>query len=288
LSQCTRPGSNHSVNGGDTAPPEAMSKHRKAGILPHRPATVAQPSSPLRRILLVEDDPDLRVIASFALRRGGFDFEVCGDGREALDKAPLFRPDLILLDVMLPFLDGPGILRELRRDPAFAATEVIFMTARALPEEIAEYRTLGCIDVIVKPFDPMTLAETIQSLWDRHYRQAAAGERSELAELEKKYVRQLPSRLAEIEQVAGTLGEKGGRDDLDRLFHLSHRLTGSSATLGFPRISDAARAVENLLIGWRTRRSRLTVAERRLLGSRLRDLRREASEVVERAPYTRE
>ena len=264
-----------------------MPTRRIAGPPRRRRAADARPTSPLRRILLVEDDPDLRVIASFALRRGGFDFEVCGDGREALEKAPLFRPDLILLDVMLPFLDGPGILRELRRDPAFAATQVIFMTARAYPEEIAEYRSLGCIDVIVKPFDPMALAETIQALWDRHYRQVAASERSQLAELEQRYVRQLPSRLVEIERVAEGVREKGGRDDLERLFHLSHRLTGSSATLGFPRISEAARAVENLVIGWRPRRRRPTLAERRRLESLLRRLRREANEVVDGASYKR-
>ena len=262
-----------------------MPTRRIAGPPRRRRAADARPTSPLRRILLVEDDPDLRVIASFALRRGGFDFEVCGDGREALEKAPLFRPDLILLDVMLPFLDGPGILRELRRDPAFAPTQVIFMTARASPEEIAEYRSLGCIDVIVKPFDPMALAETIQGLWDRHFRQVAASERSQLAELERLYVGQLPARVAEIDRVAALIGGKGGREDLERLLHLSHRLTGSSATLGFPRISEAARAVENLLTAWRTRRRGPTMSERRALEPLLRRLRREASDVAGSPDY---
>src|SRR4051794_40114221 len=64
---------------------------------------------PLARVLLVEDDPDTQIIASFALTRGGFTIEVCGTGAEALETAPVFAPDLILLDVMLPFMDGPSI-----------------------------------------------------------------------------------------------------------------------------------------------------------------------------------
>src|SRR4051794_4765996 len=117
------------------------------------PKARSTPVPPLKRILLIEDDPDAQVIASFALKRGGFSFEVYGSGMEALKDGPAFAPHLILLDVMLPFMDGPAILREMRRTTAFALTPVIFMTARAYPEDIAEYRSLGSLDVIAKPFD---------------------------------------------------------------------------------------------------------------------------------------
>ena len=76
-------------------------------------------------------------------------------------------PDLILLDVMMPGLSGPSTLERLRADPATAAVPVIFMTAKVQPHEIAEYKTLGALDVIPKPFDPVTLADTVKSIWSR-------------------------------------------------------------------------------------------------------------------------
>jgi CheY-like chemotaxis protein len=121
---------------------------------------------PLRRILFVEDDPDIQVVASLALESvGGLSVLVCGSGPEALSRFPEFRPDLVLLDVMMPGMDGPTMLAALRRLPDGAATPVVFLTARVQRYEIARYRELGAADVIAKPFDPMTLADTVQSIW---------------------------------------------------------------------------------------------------------------------------
>lgn len=123
----------------------------------------------LRRILLVEDDLDIQIVTRVALRElDGFDVEVCGSGHEALAKAPFFQPDLILLDVMMPELDGPSTLRALRRIPQLAATPVIFVTAKAQPDEVAEYRKMGALEVIVKPFDPMTLGHRVRRIWAGH------------------------------------------------------------------------------------------------------------------------
>lgn len=122
----------------------------------------------LERILLVEDDLDVQVVTEFALSSvGGFSVEVCGSGREALDRAEGFRPDLILLDVMMAGMDGPSTLRALRQRPALADTPVVFMTAKVQPHETARYRELGSLAVISKPFDPTTLAETLRAIWSR-------------------------------------------------------------------------------------------------------------------------
>lgn len=123
----------------------------------------------LRRILVVEDDPDTQILVGFALKRA-FEVKTCGTGLEALATVSRFEPDLVLLDVMLPFMDGPTVLREMRADERLPAVPVVFMTARAFPEELASYRALGALDVIVKPFDPMTLAETLSSIWTRWHR----------------------------------------------------------------------------------------------------------------------
>ena len=122
----------------------------------------------LTRILYVEDEPDIQTVARLALETlGGFTVEICSSGSEALDRAPGFQPQLILLDVMMPGMDGPTTLGKLRELPQFASTPVIFMTAKVQPSEVAGYRAIGAVDVIPKPFDPMTLSGQIQAIWER-------------------------------------------------------------------------------------------------------------------------
>lgn len=122
--------------------------------------------SPLERILLVEDEKDIQIVARLALEDiGGFKVLVCNSGQEALREAPAFAPDLILLDVLMPDLDGLATLEALRRLPAMAEIPVIFLTARARRQDVAEYRHAGALDVILKPFDPLTLAEQIRGVW---------------------------------------------------------------------------------------------------------------------------
>jgi CheY-like chemotaxis protein len=121
----------------------------------------------LERILYVEDEPDIQAVARLALEHlGGFTVEVCSSGNEALSKIATYTPDLILLDVMMPGMDGPTTLAELRKTAVCAATPVVFMTAKVQPREVAHYLSLGAIDVIPKPFDPMTLADKVRSIWD--------------------------------------------------------------------------------------------------------------------------
>ncbi|HJV27490.1 MAG TPA: response regulator [Aromatoleum sp.] len=122
----------------------------------------------LKKILYVEDEPDIRLIAVMALETlGGFTLESCESGREAVAKAPEFSPDLLLLDVMMPGMDGPTTLLALRDLPGLADTPAVFMTAKVQSQEIDEYLELGAVDVIAKPFDPMTLAARIEDIWHR-------------------------------------------------------------------------------------------------------------------------
>lgn len=122
----------------------------------------------LKRILYVEDEPDIQTVARIALENlGGFALQVCSSGAEALSRAAAFGPQLLLLDVMMPGMDGPTTLAELRKLPATAQVPAIFMTAKVQPGEVAQYKALGALDVIAKPFDPMTLATQIRAIWSR-------------------------------------------------------------------------------------------------------------------------
>jgi len=121
---------------------------------------------PLARVLYVEDEPDIRMVAQMALEAvGGFTVTACASGSEALAAAPGAAADLLLLDVMMPGIDGPSTLKALRGLPATAQTPVIFMTAKVQTTEIAQYMALGAIDVIHKPFDPMELSAQIGRIW---------------------------------------------------------------------------------------------------------------------------
>ena len=126
-------------------------------------------ASKLRRILCVDDDPDLRNIVMMSLQHvGGYVVQCCESGKEAVEKAPAFNPQLILLDVMMPEMDGLETLAALRRDPRLANAVVVFITAKVRREDKASLMSLGALDVIAKPFDPMYLHEQIDAIW-RHY-----------------------------------------------------------------------------------------------------------------------
>ncbi len=120
----------------------------------------------LKRILYVEDESDIRTIAVTVLEAvGGFAVIACASGREAVEAAPGANADLILLDVMMPGMDGPATLKALREIPETARTPAIFITAKVQPGEIEHFKALGAIDVIAKPFDPMLLSAQIREIW---------------------------------------------------------------------------------------------------------------------------
>jgi CheY-like chemotaxis protein len=115
------------------------------------------------RVLLVDDEPDIREIADLSL---GLDPEfktrACASGADALLAAAQWSPSIILLDVMMPLMDGPTTLAKLRQDPRTAGIPILFLTARTQAEEIAQYISLGAQGVLSKPFDPMTLAASVR------------------------------------------------------------------------------------------------------------------------------
>ncbi|MCP3165760.1 response regulator [Myxococcus qinghaiensis] len=119
----------------------------------------------LRKVMLVDDEEDIRAIGKLSLSRvGGWVTVLAASGNEALTKAAEEQPDLILLDVMMPGMDGPTTFNRLRAQDATARTPIIFMTAKVQKQEVARYLELGAVGVIGKPFDPMTLPKEILKL----------------------------------------------------------------------------------------------------------------------------
>jgi two-component system, OmpR family, response regulator len=121
------------------------------------------------KILYVEDEPHIQKIAKLSLEKiGGFEFEACGSAQEALEMAPAYRPDLILLDVMMPEMDGTEALQAFRKIEETQETPIVFVTARLQKHEIEYFRSLGAIAVIGKPFDAIRLPEIVSEIWQNH------------------------------------------------------------------------------------------------------------------------
>lgn len=119
----------------------------------------------IRKVLLVDDEPDIRTIGAMSLRRvGGWEVTVAASGPECIAEVARERPDLVLLDVMMPGMDGPATLAALRADPVSASVPVIFVTAKVQRSEIERWTALGALGVIRKPFDPLGLPKEIRAL----------------------------------------------------------------------------------------------------------------------------
>jgi CheY-like chemotaxis protein len=122
----------------------------------------------LKTILLVEDDPDIQLITRLSLEiGGGYAVRVCGSGAEAIEAAPACAPDLILLDMMMPGMDGLATLDALRTLPELAATPVVFFTANTQDQIRQELLRRGAQDIIMKPVEPTALVEQIRGIWAR-------------------------------------------------------------------------------------------------------------------------
>jgi CheY-like chemotaxis protein len=122
----------------------------------------------IRKILIVDDDEDIRLVSELAVRRiGRWDVVSAATGEEALARARSEQPDAILLDVMMPGIDGPTTLAMLREEPSTAKIPVVFLTAKVQRQGLESYVALGAAGVILKPFDVMTLADQIRQLVER-------------------------------------------------------------------------------------------------------------------------
>lgn len=123
----------------------------------------------MKTALIIDDEEDIRSIARLSLMRvGGFSVREAADGLEGAAVAAEEKPDVILLDMMMPGMDGTATLHLLRGNPRTARIPVIFLTAKMLEEEIMRLRDLGAAGVITKPFNPMTLSADVQRILEAH------------------------------------------------------------------------------------------------------------------------
>lgn len=124
------------------------------------------PAQPLSRICYVEDDPDIQRIVRMSLERiGKMTVEVVGDSTRAVETIIAFKPDLVMLDWMMPVMDGPAVLRKIRELAELKDLPVVFITAKASQRELDELRAMGAVGTISKPFSPKDLPDQLRAIW---------------------------------------------------------------------------------------------------------------------------
>jgi two-component system, OmpR family, response regulator len=211
------------------------------------------PRMPFESILYVDDDPDISSIVAATLRQiPGLRVCTADSGERAIDLAFEIRPDLVLMDVMMPGLDGPEVFRRMHANALLANVPVIFMTAKALPTEIAKFLQLGAIGVIVKPFDPVKLYDDLCVLWTARCPKKqcsttpiAATESRVRVEVDLLTASFLQRARSDVTSLAKLIklaldGEYSVFKEIERVAHSIH---GSGAMFGFPEVSAAGGAI---------------------------------------------
>lgn len=208
----------------------------------------------LRSVLYADDDADIcEVVQTTLCVISGLEVHIARSGEEAIDRAYECRPDLILMDVMMPGLDGPSTLRRMREHALLEQIPIVFLTAKVLPAEIARFRAIGAIGVLEKPFDPARLGSDLMALWDKAH-SAGHGQRVSVAEQHasvdgtpgarflERANRDVVHILDMVQRVAN--GDASALRDIESLAHSLH---GSAAVFGFPTVSALGGAIERLV-----------------------------------------
>jgi len=194
------------------------------------------------RVLHVDDEPDIREVVEFSL---GLDPDLvirsCASGEEALAVSEAWTPDVMLLDVMMPVMDGAATLVRLRENPRTAGIPVVFMTARAQSHELDLFRSLGAVGVIAKPFDPMTLATSVR---------AQIGPTDFLlGAMRQRFLQRFDDDLVALAQRWSAVEDGSAvASSLAEIRNIAHGLAGAGGIFGFDEISVTAATLEEAVI----------------------------------------
>jgi two-component system OmpR family response regulator len=208
-----------------------------------------------RSILYVDDDPDVCIVVQFALCRiAGMDVTTADSGEKAIDLAYELRPDLIVLDVMMPGLDGPATYQRIRESPLISDIPVIFMTAKVLPSEVARFLGLGAIGVVGKPFDPLRIGDELAAIWTDAYvalegsvrRDGEAAVLEKIDTLAEQFLARTRADVGRLRSLVRSV-RLDGHAEFKEIEHLAHSIHGAGAMLGFSAVSKSGGAIEHFV-----------------------------------------
>jgi two-component system OmpR family response regulator len=214
------------------------------------------PTRKIASVLYVDDDPDIcEVVKTTLCLIAGLDVHTAGSGEQAIDLAFELRPDLVLMDVMMPGLDGPSTLKRMRGHALLADIPVIFLTAKVLPAEVARFLQLGAIGVIGKPFDPLKLCDELFALWQDsrvHCEKIGATDaeqarvKAEVGSLTDNFLQRTRNDVVHLRAIIERARHEN-RSVFEEAQRIAHSIHGAGAMFGFPDVSATGGAIERLV-----------------------------------------
>jgi CheY-like chemotaxis protein len=212
----------------------------------------------IQSVIYVDDDPDIcEVVKTTLSMMGGLHVYTAASGEQAVELALEVLPDLVLMDIMMPGLDGPSTLQRMRGNAALAHIPVIFMTAKMLPAEVANFLRLGAIGVIGKPFDPLTLCDELFALSSKAGLEGAVpavgseasphGILAKMDSLSDTFLERTVGDVARLEQLIARI-RRGEGSLLPEVERLAHKIHGAGHMFGFPQVGASGAAIERLAI----------------------------------------
>jgi len=211
----------------------------------------------IQSVLYVDDDADICAVVQATLCSvAGLNVHIAGSGEQAIDLAYEWRPDLILMDVMMPGLDGPSTLKLMREQALLADIPVIFLTANALPAAVAQLLQLGALGVIRKPFDPLKLCDELFALWINvgaaHGIQgtdaAQSQVKAQIGSLTDSFLERTGNDVVRLRAIIER-ARHGDGSVLKEAGRIAHSIHGAGGMFGFPEVSAAGGAMERLVEG---------------------------------------
>jgi CheY-like chemotaxis protein len=208
----------------------------------------------IESVLYVDDDPDIcEVVKTTLCMIAGLNVHTAGSGEQAIDLAYELRPDLVLMDVMMPGLDGPSTLKRMREHALLRDIPVIFLTAKVLPAEVARFLQLGAIGVIGKPFDPLKLCDELFALWkhsrvEREVKDTDAEQsqvKAQVSSLAQGFLQRTRGDVVHLRAIFERARHEN-RSVFEEAQRIAHSIHGTGAMLGFPEISATGGAIERL------------------------------------------
>jgi two-component system, OmpR family, response regulator len=214
------------------------------------------PTRKMGSVLYVDDDPDIcEVVKTTLCLIAGLTVRTAGSGEQAIDLAYELRPDLVLMDVMMPGLDGPSTLKRMREHALLADIPVIFLTAKVLPAEVAHFLQLGAIGVIGKPFDPLKLCDELFALWQHSGVEPEkikgtdveqSRVKAEVGSLTDSFLERTRSDVVHLRAIIERARHEN-RFVFEEVQRIAHSIHGAGAMFGFPEVSATGGAIERLV-----------------------------------------
>jgi diguanylate cyclase (GGDEF)-like protein len=212
--------------------------------------TIKDDETETMKVLVTDDDPDSRELVRLTLAMHGIQVIEASGGAECLKIAEEAKPDAIILDVMMPFMDGPTTLTALRANPATASIPVILLTASVMPSEVRRLESLGARAVVSKPFEPFSLPARVQEILGTANRPVPRGPRpaaatDEMGELRAQFVRRSQAKIENAARLLSLMrGPNADPQHLQDLMRFFHSLAGVGTSFGFPQITALAKEGE--------------------------------------------